>query len=227
MSETITPETTESNTPAQPAIVEAATVEANSGETTATSDQATAEKVTEPTVEPTVETPKLSKSEAEYADFEVPKERAEFIRAQLQSLRDLEVMENFRVLAKELGVETAEIDEDGTTQLPGFTKKGDNPLVFAAPVGHPSEGLAIALQNTDLKLMFNKELLLEISFLPKDDEYAVFYMDESRIDDLNKWIESLGDFVSAAKAKKAERKAKWKGRFKKKESNYCLRRFTE
>ncbi len=185
-----------------PADVAAAGAETNTAEAKA-HDTKTETKTTE-----TAETP-------EFLDFEVSADRAAFIREQVQSLRDLEVMSNFQLLAKELGEELLETDEDGTTQLPGFSKKGDNPLVFTAPEGHSASGLQVALQNTDLKLLFEQKPVLELSFLPKDGEYVVFYMDETRIQDLKTWIESLSDFVTAAKAKKAERQAKWKSRFKK------------
>ncbi len=199
---------------------ESTTDESNDKSSDKISDQAIAaatnvEATAELPVIPDNEKPDNEKRNPDFLDIEVSEARAAFIRTQVQNLRELEVMENFRILAKELGEEALDTDEDGNTQLPGFSKKGDQPLVFSAPSDHPSEGLQIALQNTDLKLLYNQDVVLELSFLPKDNEYVVFYMNENRIEDLKTWIESLNDFVVAAKAKKTERKTKWQSRFKK------------
>lgn len=149
-------------------------------------------------------------------NYEVAEERATFIRNHIKELRELEVMENLKDLAKELGSELTEADEDGSLALPGLSAKGESPLVFSAPEGHPAEGLSIALQNTDLKVFKLEKLILELSFLPKDNDFVVFFLDEEELANLKGWMDSLKDFTEAAKAKKRERKAKWAKRFKKK-----------
>lgn len=149
-------------------------------------------------------------------NYEVAEERAAFIRNHIKELRELQVMENLKDLAKELGSELVEGDENGAVALPGFAAKGESPLVFAAPEGHAADGLRIALQNTDLKVFKKEKMILELSFLPKDNDFVVFFLDEEELANLKGWMDSLKDFTDAAKAKKKERKAKWAKRFKKK-----------
>lgn len=153
----------------------------------------------------------------EYWDnYSVEAERAGSIRERVQQLKELEVMDNLKLLAKELGEELSAKEDGETLDLPGLSTKGENPLVFSAPVGHPAEGLRVALQNTDLKVYAKESLILELTFLPKDGEFVVYFMDEEKLTDLSSWVASLKEFTDAAKAKKKERQAKWAKRFKKK-----------
>jgi hypothetical protein len=149
-------------------------------------------------------------------DITISTERAQDIRAQVSRLRELGWMESLRSVAQELGHDYVENEDSGTLPLPGFSTKGEAPKVFSAPQGHPSEGLRVALQNTDLKVFFKDVLLLELSFLPKDAEYVVYYLDESRLSELSGYIESLDDIMKAARSAKSKRQAEWAGRFAKK-----------
>jgi len=149
-------------------------------------------------------------------DITITSERAQNIRDQVARLREAGWMESLRSVAQELGEDYVETEEGGTLPLPGFSTKGEAPKVFTAPQGHSSEGLRVALQNTDLKVFFKEALLLELSFLPKDGEYVVYFLDEARLPELNGYIESLGEIMKAARAAKTKRQAEWAGRFAKK-----------
>lgn len=148
-------------------------------------------------------------------DYPVSAERAANIREQVSRLKEENWMETFRTLAKELGEEYTEGDEGENLSLPGMSQKGEVPRVFKAPVGHPAEGLHIILQNADLKVVHQDQLLVELSFLPKDNEYVVFYLDENRLPEIRSWVASLEDFIKAAKAVKNQRQAEWAKRFNK------------
>lgn len=156
------------------------------------------------------------KTDQDFENFEVSKERASEIREKVSRLREENWMETFRTLAKELGEDFVEGEEGQNLALPlGGGPKGEVPKVFKAPQGHPAEGLAIVLQNADLKVMHKDSLLVELSFLPKDGEYVVFFLDENRLPEIKGWVESLGEIIKAAKDVKAQRQAEWAKRFKK------------
>jgi len=149
-------------------------------------------------------------------DINISSERAQSIRDQVSRLREAGWMESLRSIVQELGEEWIETEEGESLPLPGFSTKGEAPKVFNAPQGHSAEGLRVALQNTDLKVFFKNTLLLELSFLPKDAEYVVYYLDESRLEELNNHIQSLEEIMKAARAAKTKRQAEWNARFAKK-----------
>ena len=146
-------------------------------------------------------------------DYEVSSERAQSIREQVARLKEENWMDTFRTLAKELGEDYVEGEEGESLPLPGMQQKGEVPRVFRAPTGHSAEGLTIALQNADLKVLFKDELLVELTFLPKDGEYVVFFLNEERLPEIRSWVESLGEIIKAAKAAKTQRQAEWAKRF--------------
>jgi|GEM_PF-2335860 len=163
------------------------------------------------------ENPNLVDDSAEHPeDIVISAERANDIRGQVARLREAGWMESLRSVAQELGQDWIENDESGNLPLPGFSTKGEAPKVFSAPQGHASEGLRVALQNTDLKVFFKDALLLELSFLPKDGEYVVYFLDESRFEELSAYVQSLDEIMKAARAAKAKRQAEWNARFSKK-----------
>jgi len=148
-------------------------------------------------------------------DYQVSNERAQGIREQVARLKDENWMDTFRTLAKELGEDYVESAEGESLPLPGFIQKGETPRIFTAPQGHAAAGLRIALQNADLKVLHNEDLLVELTFLPKDGEYVVFYLDENRLPEIRAWVESLEEIIKSAKAVKTQRQAEWAKRFKK------------
>ncbi|MEO5667063.1 MAG: hypothetical protein ABIR96_03300 [Bdellovibrionota bacterium] len=157
----------------------------------------------------------LSDDQEHPEDITITSERAQSIRAQVSRLREAGWMESLRAIAGELGTDWVETDEGESLPLPGFSTKGEVPKVFCAPQGHASEGLRVALQNTDLKVFFKDALLLELSFLPKDGDYVVYFLDESRLEELNGYVASLDEIMKAARAAKTKRQAEWSARFKK------------
>lgn len=148
-------------------------------------------------------------------DYEVSNERAADIRQQVARLKEENWMETFRTLAKELGEDWVEGEEGTNLALPFSVQKGETPRVFKAPSGHAADGLRIALQNTDLKVLHKDSLLVELTFLPKDGEYVVYYLDENRLPEIKLWVESLGELIQSAKAIKTQRQAEWAKRFNK------------
>jgi hypothetical protein len=149
-------------------------------------------------------------------DITITAERAKNIREQVARLRESNWMESLRAVAQELGEDWVETEDGESLPLPGLSTKGEVPKVFQAPQGHAAEGLRVVLQNTDLKVFFKNALLLELSFLPKDGEYVVYHLDESRLEELNGYVQSLEEIMKAARAAKTKRQAEWNARFAKK-----------
>jgi hypothetical protein len=83
----------------------------------------------------------------------------------------------------------------------------------AEGVLHPAIGILVEYDGTILRMAFENEVLLEVSFLPKGSEFAVYFINEPKFDVLKEKIALLEAFVKEAKSKKSARQAGWKARF--------------
>jgi len=151
-------------------------------------------------------------------DFVVPTDRAQEIRARVQKLREASWVDSLNLLAIELGVEVPKDALGETIDLPGMGSESskDDTRVFECPVGHAAEGLVITSSGNSLRVSKHGVSLLEIAYLPKDDDFLVYHLDDRHFDELNKNLsEDLQLEIKAARAKKSERQAAWKARFSK------------
>ncbi len=159
------------------------------------------------------------KADQEFLEnYSVPIERAQEIRARVQRLREAGWVESLILLANELGVDAPKEASGETLALPGM--EGDSAKditrVFACPTGHLAQGLSISCSGNSLRVIKDGTSVLEVAYLPKDDDFLVYHLDDSRFDELNKHLsEDLALEIKAAKAKKNERQAAWKARFSK------------
>ena len=157
-----------------------------------------------------------SNQNVDFENFSVNAERTAEIRAQVERVRAENWIDQLSALAKELGETEEEGESNSQGSLPGLqTLKGNAIQVWRAPIGHVAEGTVIQVGGADLKVIFESESLLEIGFLPKNDEYVVFHLAHSRWEKLLEIVNSLAPELKAASKKKSERQAKWKARFEK------------
>jgi hypothetical protein len=145
-------------------------------------------------------------------DYQVPTDRATSIRAQVQLLKEAGWMDNLRTLVAEAG---EEVSSEDAPSLPGFSEKSEGLRFWRAPEGHIAFGLQATFFNNELKVLMNGELLLELAFLPKDNEWVVYFVKEDNWDALCGWVASLEPEIKAARAKKTQRQSAFKARFNK------------
>ena len=69
-------------------------------------------------------------------------------------------------------------------------------------------------QGLELKVFKGTESVLELSGLPKGNEFAVFYVSPTRFEEFKIWAtESLKDVIRIAKSKKSDRSASFRAKF--------------
>jgi hypothetical protein len=144
-------------------------------------------------------------------DYQVPAERAASIRSQVLLLKEAGWMDNLRTLVAEAG---EEVSGDDSPELPGFSEKTEGLRFWRAPEGHIAAGLQATFHNNELKVSMNGDLLLELAFLPKDNEWVVYYLKEDHWDALCGWVTSLEPEIKGAKGAKTQRQSAFRARFK-------------
>ncbi len=159
------------------------------------------------------------KADQEFLEnYSVPTERAEEIRARVQRLKEAGWIESLRVLASELGEELPKEEGAENLSLPGMGVESSKEEArrYLCPPGHAAEGLQVLSLGNSLKVLKGSTSLMELSFLPKEDAFLVYHLDDERFEELNRHLsEDLAHEIKAAKAKKSERQAAWKARFSK------------
>jgi hypothetical protein len=151
-------------------------------------------------------------------EYSVSSERAQEIRNRVQKLKEAGWVDSLRMLAQELGEETPKEEAGETLALPGLgaDSSKEECRTYACPPGHPAEGLQVRSLGATLRVQKSGTSLLEITFLPKDEEFLVCHMSDDRFEELNQHLTmDLALEIKAAKAKKSERQAVWKARFSK------------
>lgn len=144
-------------------------------------------------------------------DYQVPADRAAAIRAQVQLLKEAGWMDNLRTLVAEAG---EELSGDEAPELPGFSEKTEGLRFWRAPEGHIAAGLQATFHNNELKVSMNGDLLLDLAFLPKDNEWVVYFLKEDHWDALCGWVTSLEPEIKGAKGQKTQRQSAFRARFK-------------
>jgi len=150
----------------------------------------------------------------DFENYKVETDRALSIRQTLELLKSKNWIGDLKLLVTELGVEKKDDSEESPT-LPGIKTPADQKItLYQTPEGHPvSQDLKIELSGTELNVSLTDVSILEVGFLPKENDYALFYVDEIKFPELENMILQLEDQFKLAKSKKNERQATWKKRF--------------
>jgi len=144
----------------------------------------------------------------DFETYSVEAPRAQSIREQIQKLREQNWAENLRLLAVERGTDVI-IENNGQFEA----AIGESAKAFTAPAGHPAEGLVVTLSGHELKVRYLNTDILELTFLPKNNEFAVFFLDDTQWDVLVKLMESVTLEVEIAKKAKSEKQAAFRRKF--------------
>lgn len=144
--------------------------------------------------------------EIDFENFTVEKERADLIRGDLAKLKESGWLEDFRLLAVELGVEEAPGEAGTQVELIGHAKAKN----YRGAAGTPAEGLHIVAADHDLIVRFAGKSVLEVMALPKAGEFAILHCDEAFWNLLEAIGETVKDDVKAARSAKTARSARFK-----------------
>ncbi len=145
-------------------------------------------------------------------EFQLSDERAQQIRSVLGLFKDKDYVADLRLLVTELGSEedTDGLEED--PELPGL-KQAIKLKRYVCPEDQAASGFSIEEVGTEMRVFVNQRPVVELGFLPKDNESVVFYIDETLLPELESKLGGLGNELKRAKTLKSERKDVWKKRF--------------
>jgi hypothetical protein len=129
--------------------------------------------------------------------LDVSTERAEQIRLAVQQLKAAPWIADLKILVKELGREEI-ADNDPLLQ----TGEGA-PRVFEKDLGERK--VLISLHGTDLFFSLDGRSVFELSFLPKGQDFAVSFVDETKLDQLGTLLTVLEEDLKKAKSSKASK----------------------
>lgn len=149
----------------------------------------------------------------DFENYSVEEERAKEIRGLVKNIKEQNWVEALKYLVEELGqVEVESGKQTGLDLLADHKVK-----VYRPNIENFDASAEIVLSGSELKLLLSGSSILEVNFLPKNDDYIVFYLDASKWELMQKLVSALQNQVTAAKQVKAERQAAFKAKFKAKE----------
>ena len=155
--------------------------------------------------------------ELDFENFKVDKERAENIRNHVGLLKGDDLVGDLHSVCHELGFEY--IDDSGQQNMPGMGK-GLKEQIFEICDCSSQAEIRLEITANDLKVRYNQKLACEVSFLPKDKDFVVAFVDNDAWATLTANEDSvLNNLVNTARKKKAERQKLWKARFNKNKDN--------
>jgi hypothetical protein len=150
--------------------------------------------------------------QAQDSEFTLSDERAVQIRSILALFKDKSYVADLKLLVTELGTEEDTAGHEEDPELPGL-KQAVKLKRYVCPEDQAASGFSIEEVGTEMRVFVNQRSVVELGFLPKDNESVVFYIDESLLPELEAKLGGLGGEVKRAKAIKSERKDVWKKRF--------------
>lgn len=133
------------------------------------------------------------------------------IRSHLQEFKSRDWVGDLLILLNEMG-ETRTEEQDQS--LPGFGKAITS-KVFEWGLMEAKKEIQIELCAQELFVRKDQKSLLEMSFLPKNNEYILLYWDQSRAQELEEIREQLLANIKRAKQMKSERQKAFQDRFHK------------
>ncbi|HVJ66265.1 MAG TPA: hypothetical protein VM901_13485 [Bdellovibrionota bacterium] len=152
----------------------------------------------------------------DFDNFSVPKERSEELRSAVQRVKDAGMVEGLQTLVAELGVEEVSSQDD---QMAGLIK-AKNPKVFRYVLNTESETERSVFEifqfEQELRASVAGRPVLEVSFLPKDKDFLVFYVDAAFLENWKVFGAEIGDVLREAEKIKSDRQKHFK-KFAKKE----------
>lgn len=155
----------------------------------------------------------------DFENFSLPKERSDELRSAVQRVKDAGIVDAFRELVQELGVEEVSSQEN---QMAGLIK-AKNPKVFRYPVsdigGENAKLLEIFQFEQELRATLDGKAILEISFLPKDKDFVLFYVESEFLLNWNSFSQNIAEVVKESQKIKADRSRHFK-KFKKETPSY-------
>jgi hypothetical protein len=144
----------------------------------------------------------------DFENFSLSDERAFNIRNNVEKIKHTGWVEDLRVLVTERGAEER-LDDTNDSFLPGIVA-GSKPRVFRSTKIHD---LCASLYGSDMKVKLGDTVLLEVSFLPKDKEFVLFYINDQKWSEISEVFEVLQDEMKSAKKSKTDRAASFKAKF--------------
>lgn len=155
----------------------------------------------------------------DFENFSVPKEKSEQLRSSVQKVKELGIVDIFKGLVQELGFEEVSSQND---QVAGLIK-AKNPRVFKYPVsGSETETpklFEIFQFEQELRATLQQKAVLEVSFLPKDKDFVLFYVDPSFLDNWDLFFSHIAEVVKESEKMKNDRQKHFK-KFKKETPAY-------
>lgn len=150
----------------------------------------------------------------DFENFSVPKERSTELRSAIQQVKEIGMVDMFKNLVQELGMEEVSSQDD---QVAGLIK-AKNPRVFRYPVGggeSESPKLFEIFQfEQELRATLGGESLLEVSFLPKDKDFVLFFVNNGFLEAWPTFAEHIAEVVKESEKMKNDRQRHFK-KFKK------------
>lgn len=151
----------------------------------------------------------MIEKDLDFENFAVEDERAAVIRERVRRIKEELDLEGLRLLATELGTEQKD-EENGF--LPALLKEQGG-KIYIAPPGHAADGFSLYLGGPDFHIRHGNRSWLELSYLPKGNDFVVFHLEENEFETLQNLKEMLKEEIKAARAKKSGRAAAFKAKF--------------
>jgi hypothetical protein len=153
---------------------------------------------------------KVIEKDLDFENFSVEQERAQSIRDNVRRIKDELDLDGLRLLVSELGSEVR--DEEAAQGLHSLLKD-QSAKAFIPPADHVAGGFKITMASQEFQISFNNRSLLELSYLPKGNDFLVFHLEEADFAHLQNLKELLKEEIKAARAKKSSRAAAFKAKF--------------
>lgn len=142
----------------------------------------------------------------DFENFSLPKERSEELRSSVQRVKDSGMVDTVFTLVQELGVEEV---SSGDNQMASLIK-AKNPKVFRLIADENSEtpeAFEVFLYEQEMRVSRAGRPVLEVSFLPKDKDFILFYIEESFLTGWDAFKEVISaSLVEAGKIKNDRQK---------------------
>ncbi len=163
-------------------------------------------------------TPAAEELNVDFENFSLPKERSEVLRSTIQQVKAAGIVDSLRNLVQELGVEEVSSQEDQMASL----IKAKNPKVFRYVLGEDEQDRQVfeAFQfDQELRCTLGGDAVFEVSFLPKDKDFILFYVAPMFLESWPSFSTSIGEVLREAEKAKSDRQKHFK-KFAKKVPRY-------
>ena len=153
----------------------------------------------------------MSDLNVDFENFSVEPTRAQKIRECIESIKTKDWVAQLGLLVTELGYE--ETPEESTSKSPHLPGVMSVSKIYNASPEICGCELKLIKNDNDFKMSIGQISVLEVQFLPKAQEYAVFYLSEEKFPELATALEKLEPEIKRARHAKAERQNAFKARF--------------